>query len=186
MLCGRRDNVRGASDEHRGNWTGRTRSSSSIGKRWASISMSGLTAMRGQTLVMLGRGEEARPFLDRILQLEERSGGRSPSRHSEFGVCRSRLGRGKRRTRSRTCRPSVLYRDEILATPICEFMPRPVVDFLISSPEDSPRRLKICPKLSALLDRERLAWKMSPVFWPTWQMPTDWMAILETALFHRR
>ena len=29
-----------------------------------------LTAMRGQTLVMLGRGEEARPFLDRILQLE--------------------------------------------------------------------------------------------------------------------
>lgn len=30
-----------------------------------------LTAMRGQTLVMLGRGEEARPFLDRILQLED-------------------------------------------------------------------------------------------------------------------
>jgi class 3 adenylate cyclase/tetratricopeptide (TPR) repeat protein len=30
-----------------------------------------LTAMRGQTLVMLGRGEEARPFLDRILALEE-------------------------------------------------------------------------------------------------------------------
>jgi class 3 adenylate cyclase/tetratricopeptide (TPR) repeat protein len=30
-----------------------------------------LTAMRGQTLVMLGRGEEARPYLDRILQLEE-------------------------------------------------------------------------------------------------------------------
>jgi len=29
-----------------------------------------LTAMRGQTLVMLGRGEDARPFLDRILQLE--------------------------------------------------------------------------------------------------------------------
>ena len=29
-----------------------------------------LTAMRGQTLVMLGRGEEARPFLDRILQSE--------------------------------------------------------------------------------------------------------------------
>jgi tetratricopeptide (TPR) repeat protein len=26
--------------------------------------------MRGQTLVMLGRGEEARPFLDRIIQLE--------------------------------------------------------------------------------------------------------------------
>jgi class 3 adenylate cyclase/tetratricopeptide (TPR) repeat protein len=32
-----------------------------------------LTAMRGQTLVMLGRGEEARPFLDRILALEEGS-----------------------------------------------------------------------------------------------------------------
>jgi class 3 adenylate cyclase/tetratricopeptide (TPR) repeat protein len=30
-----------------------------------------LTAMRGQTLVMLGRGEEARPFLDRILQLKD-------------------------------------------------------------------------------------------------------------------
>jgi class 3 adenylate cyclase/tetratricopeptide (TPR) repeat protein len=30
-----------------------------------------LTAMRGQTLVMLGRQDEARPFLDRILQLEE-------------------------------------------------------------------------------------------------------------------
>src|SRR5450631_1112456 len=30
-----------------------------------------LTVMRGQTLVMLGRGEEARPFLDRILQLEQ-------------------------------------------------------------------------------------------------------------------
>ena len=30
-----------------------------------------LTAMRGQTLVMLGRGDEARPFLDRILQLED-------------------------------------------------------------------------------------------------------------------
>ena len=30
-----------------------------------------LTAMRGQTLVMLGRGEEARPYLDRILQLED-------------------------------------------------------------------------------------------------------------------
>jgi class 3 adenylate cyclase/tetratricopeptide (TPR) repeat protein len=30
-----------------------------------------LTAMRGQTLIMLGRGEEARPFLDRILQLED-------------------------------------------------------------------------------------------------------------------
>ena len=29
-----------------------------------------LTVMRGQTLVVLGRGEEARPFLDRILQLE--------------------------------------------------------------------------------------------------------------------
>ena len=29
-----------------------------------------LTVMRGQTLVILGRGEEARPFLDRILQLE--------------------------------------------------------------------------------------------------------------------
>jgi class 3 adenylate cyclase/tetratricopeptide (TPR) repeat protein len=29
-----------------------------------------LTVMRGQTLVMLGRGEEARLFLDRILQLE--------------------------------------------------------------------------------------------------------------------
>ncbi len=29
-----------------------------------------LTVMRGQTLVMLGRGEEARPFLDRIIQLE--------------------------------------------------------------------------------------------------------------------
>ena len=29
-----------------------------------------LTVMRGQTLVMLGRGEEARPFLDRVLQLE--------------------------------------------------------------------------------------------------------------------
>jgi ATP/maltotriose-dependent transcriptional regulator MalT len=29
-----------------------------------------LTVMRGQTLVMLGRGGEARPFLDRILQLE--------------------------------------------------------------------------------------------------------------------
>jgi class 3 adenylate cyclase/tetratricopeptide (TPR) repeat protein len=29
-----------------------------------------LTVMRGQTLVMMGRGEEARPFLDRILQLE--------------------------------------------------------------------------------------------------------------------
>jgi adenylate cyclase len=29
-----------------------------------------LTVMRGQTLVMLGRGEEARPFLDKILQLE--------------------------------------------------------------------------------------------------------------------
>ena len=29
-----------------------------------------LTVMRGQTLVMLGRGEEARPFLDRILQLD--------------------------------------------------------------------------------------------------------------------
>jgi adenylate cyclase len=30
-----------------------------------------LTAMRGQTLVMLNRGDEARPFLDRILQLED-------------------------------------------------------------------------------------------------------------------
>jgi class 3 adenylate cyclase/tetratricopeptide (TPR) repeat protein len=30
-----------------------------------------LTAMRGQTLVMLGRGDEARPYLDRILQMEE-------------------------------------------------------------------------------------------------------------------
>lgn len=29
-----------------------------------------LTAMRGQTLVMLGRGEEARPFLDRIIQMD--------------------------------------------------------------------------------------------------------------------
>jgi adenylate cyclase len=29
-----------------------------------------LAVMRGQTLVMLGRGEEARPFLDRILQLD--------------------------------------------------------------------------------------------------------------------
>jgi class 3 adenylate cyclase/tetratricopeptide (TPR) repeat protein len=29
-----------------------------------------LTVMRGQTLVMLGRGEEARPFLDRIIQLD--------------------------------------------------------------------------------------------------------------------
>jgi class 3 adenylate cyclase/tetratricopeptide (TPR) repeat protein len=29
-----------------------------------------LTVMRGQTLVMLGRGVEARPFLDRIIQLE--------------------------------------------------------------------------------------------------------------------
>jgi adenylate cyclase len=29
-----------------------------------------LIAMRGQTLVMLGRGDEARPFLDRILSLE--------------------------------------------------------------------------------------------------------------------
>jgi class 3 adenylate cyclase/tetratricopeptide (TPR) repeat protein len=29
-----------------------------------------LTVMRGQTLVMLGRGDEARPFLDRILQLQ--------------------------------------------------------------------------------------------------------------------
>jgi len=28
-----------------------------------------LSAMRGQTLVMLGRGDEARPYLDRILQL---------------------------------------------------------------------------------------------------------------------
>jgi adenylate cyclase len=31
-----------------------------------------LTAMRGQTLVMLGRGDEARPFLDRILQMDGR------------------------------------------------------------------------------------------------------------------
>ena len=31
-----------------------------------------LTAMRGQTLVMLGRGDEARPFLDRVLQKAER------------------------------------------------------------------------------------------------------------------
>src|SRR5882762_8277607 len=30
-----------------------------------------LTAMRGQTLVMLGRGEEARPFLDHVLQKAE-------------------------------------------------------------------------------------------------------------------
>jgi adenylate cyclase len=30
-----------------------------------------LDAMRGQTLVMLGREEEARPFLDRILELKE-------------------------------------------------------------------------------------------------------------------
>jgi class 3 adenylate cyclase/tetratricopeptide (TPR) repeat protein len=29
-----------------------------------------LTVMRGQTLVVLGRGEEARPFLDRIIQLD--------------------------------------------------------------------------------------------------------------------
>src|SRR5260370_15155403 len=29
-----------------------------------------LTVLRGRTLVMLGRGEEARPFLDRIIQLE--------------------------------------------------------------------------------------------------------------------
>ena len=29
-----------------------------------------LAALRGRTLVMLGRGEEARPFLDRIIQLE--------------------------------------------------------------------------------------------------------------------
>jgi adenylate cyclase len=29
-----------------------------------------LTVMRGQTLVMLGRGQEARPFLDRIIQLD--------------------------------------------------------------------------------------------------------------------
>jgi tetratricopeptide (TPR) repeat protein len=29
-----------------------------------------LTVMRGQTLIMLGRGEEARPFLDRIINLE--------------------------------------------------------------------------------------------------------------------
>jgi adenylate cyclase len=29
-----------------------------------------LTAMRGQTLVMLGRGDEARPFLDRVIQLD--------------------------------------------------------------------------------------------------------------------
>jgi class 3 adenylate cyclase/tetratricopeptide (TPR) repeat protein len=29
-----------------------------------------LTVMRGQTLVMLGRGQEARPFLDRVIQLE--------------------------------------------------------------------------------------------------------------------
>jgi adenylate cyclase len=29
-----------------------------------------LTVMRGQTLVMLGRGEEARPYLDRIIQME--------------------------------------------------------------------------------------------------------------------
>lgn len=29
-----------------------------------------LTVMRGQTLVMLGRGDEARPFLDRIIQLD--------------------------------------------------------------------------------------------------------------------
>jgi adenylate cyclase len=29
-----------------------------------------LTVMRGQTLVMLGRAEEARPFLDRIIQLD--------------------------------------------------------------------------------------------------------------------
>ncbi len=30
-----------------------------------------LTAMRGHTLVTLGRGDEARPFLDRILRLED-------------------------------------------------------------------------------------------------------------------
>jgi adenylate cyclase len=29
-----------------------------------------LTVMRGQTLVMLGRGEEAHSFLNRVLQLE--------------------------------------------------------------------------------------------------------------------
>jgi class 3 adenylate cyclase/tetratricopeptide (TPR) repeat protein len=29
-----------------------------------------LTGMRGQTLVMMGRGEEARPYLDRLLQLD--------------------------------------------------------------------------------------------------------------------
>jgi class 3 adenylate cyclase/tetratricopeptide (TPR) repeat protein len=29
-----------------------------------------LTVMRGQTLVLLGRGEEARPYLDRIIQME--------------------------------------------------------------------------------------------------------------------
>ncbi len=29
-----------------------------------------LTAMRGQTLVMLGRGDEARPYLDRVIQMD--------------------------------------------------------------------------------------------------------------------
>jgi hypothetical protein len=32
-------------------------------------------------------------------------------------------------------------------TPICEFMPRPVAVFLISSPEGSRQLLKICPTL---------------------------------------
>ena len=51
-----------------------------------------LTVMRGQTLVMLGRGEEARPFLDRIIQLESSQVDRYPLRHSELGVCGPRLG----------------------------------------------------------------------------------------------
>ena len=46
-----------------------------------------LTVMRGQTLVMLGRKEEARPFLDRILQFESGQVEFSPSCHSEFGLC---------------------------------------------------------------------------------------------------
>ena len=71
-----------------------------------------LTVMRGQTLVMLGRGEEARPFLDRILQLES---GQVDAIHyviPSLGVCGSRLGRGKYRTGSRACRPSVFHRRE--------------------------------------------------------------------------
>ncbi len=44
-----------------------------------------LTAMRGQTLVMLGRGDEARPFLDRVLQKPE---GDVDAIH----YCRTKLG----------------------------------------------------------------------------------------------